>query len=332
MRYSQKGFGVIEGLIILLILAVAGFVGWRVYESVENTKKATNDSNMSKVLQSASYKRIVAVGDIVCDPQDSHIASHDQNYCQDYETAQQVKQMSPDAFLVLGDLQYDDGSSEKFQNTFSKNWGSLKDIMYPAPGNHEYATPQANGYYTYFKGSPQDASKGYYGFMLGDWHIISLDSNCDKIGGCGQDTQQLKWLEEELSNNQAKCTLAFWHHPRFTSGKYMDDPTTKNRSENMWVKLVAHKADVVLNGHDHLYERFAPQTAAGEAAEEGVRQFTVGTGGKSHYDQEGTASNSEKVVDNQYGVLAMDIHPNAYNWKFRTTGGQIIDSGYQQCS
>lgn len=329
MHYEEKGFGIVELLIALMILSILGLVGWRVYESNRVSKTTSVPSTTA---QRSTHKRIIALGDVICDPKDSHRASNDQNYCQDEKVLNLVKQLKPDAVLILGDIQYENGTLEKFQSTFSKNWGSLKNIIYPAPGNHEYGTPQASGYYTYFKDGPADVSKGYYSFALNNWHILSLNSNCGEANNCSQDSAQMKWLNEELGKNVAPCTLAFWHHPHFTSGKYLEDTDTKSRSTNMWTELSESKVDIVLNGHDHLYERFAKQNSAGQKAEDGIRQFTVGTGGKSHYKQKGSASNSEMIIDDQFGALVLDIEDDRYKWQFRNVDNQILDSGSQECN
>jgi 3',5'-cyclic AMP phosphodiesterase CpdA len=336
MRYEQKGFGALGVVLIFAMAVVLGLAGWRVYTA--NSKKASTSPSKTalkiapKPKAAVVHKRVVALGDMVCDPNDRHKILGGLNYCQDALVAKLTSLLNPDAVLALGDLQYDDGALQKFQTTFDKNWGVFKKIMYPTPGNHEYITPQAGGYYSYFKDGPIDVSKGYYSFSLGKWFIVSLNSNCDKIGGCSRDSEQLKWLEQQLSANQAKCTLAFWHHPRFTSGNYVKDSDTKDRSKYMWEKLEKYKADLVLNGHDHLYERFAPQQASGNKSDVGIRQFTVGTGGKSHYDATSAEVNSEKIIDDQFGVLLLDLQDDKYDWQFKNTAGQVLDSGTQNCS
>ncbi|HVI69656.1 MAG TPA: metallophosphoesterase [Magnetospirillaceae bacterium] len=316
MRNSHKGFSVVEVILVLLVIVIVGFLGWQVFE---NSKRPTAGE--------ARPMRIVAVGDIACEPQDNR---SDPANCQDERVAQQIKAINPDALLLLGDIQYSDGTLEKFQRAFDKNWGGFKNITYPAPGNHEYNIPGASGYYTYFKDAPIDVSRGYYGVTLGDWRIISLNSNCDKVN-CAPGSEQAAWLEAELNEHQTMCRLAFWHHPRFTSGNYAANADSKNRSDTFWPKLEAYKTDVVLSGHDHLYERFAPQAADGKASVNGPRQFTVGTGGKSHYKSTGVAANSEKIIDDQYGVLVLDLYKDSYAWEFRSTDSQILDRGRRDC-
>ena len=331
MHFRQRGFGLIG--IVLVVVAVLGLlvaIGWQVYDS-HYRKTISSPPHSTSMPVSPRPNRIVAIGDIVCDPQDKHITTPDKAHCQDKKVIQRVKEARPDAILALGDIQYSNGSLSKFQNSFAKQWGSLKSIIYPTPGNHEYFTPQAEGYYTYFKDSPIDTSKGYYDFTLGRWKILSLNSNCDKIGGCSATSRQLTWLEEVLDREPAPCTLAFWHHPRFTSGEYSTDAVSKSRSDAFWPKLSAHKTDIVLNGHDHLYERFAPQDARGKPIADGMRQFTIGTGGKSLYERTMTTANSEKIIDNHFGILIIDLYPNSYKWEFKSTESKILDSGQQEC-
>lgn len=342
MHRDQKGFGLVFWIVAVLIISATALVSWQLYQ------KATLDQNLkvatAKKVKVQQYKPItvVAVGDITCDPGTKTTAAATKNVatstktsttnCQDAAVAAQIAKIKPDALLTLGDQQYDDGKLEKFQVGFAKNWAQFNKILYPSPGNHEYVTTGATGYYTYFKDLSTDVSKGYYSFSLGDWNIISLNSNCDKIGGCDTNSTQVKWLQDQLKNNTNKCTLAFWHHPRFTSGKYFNDSDSKSRSLSFWEALEDNKADVVLNGHDHLYERFALQNSAGKKDSQGVREFIVGTGGKELYKQAGSEANSQKVVDYQYGVLKLQLFKSAYKWEFVAVNGDILDDGQQNCN
>ncbi len=327
MRHREKGFSTFEIFLIIIVVSILGLIGWNVYNRQINNPQTVSQSSTTVV---TAPKTVVAVGDISCDPNDTNRSKP--NYCQDAKVAELVKKLNPDALLLLGDLQYLDGALVKFQNTFSKNWSQFKNIRYPTPGNHEYVTAGAAGYYQYFKNSPIDVSKGYYGFNLGKWNIISLNSNCDDAGGCSTTSTQNKWLEQDLSISKASCTLAFWHHPRFTSGEYRNNDDSKNRSINFWNVLTADKADIVLNGHDHLYERYAKQLGTGQQSVSGIRQFVVGTGGKSLYNQSGTTTNSEKVIDGQFGVLKLDLYENSYKWQFININNQILDQGTGQCN
>lgn len=336
MRNGRKGFVLVETLLIIVIIGVVTLAGWYVYQSV---RKSDTTNSISRGNQSDSEsipKTIVAVGDITCDSTSQYWQTGNPKYCQDVNTYNLVKDMDVTAFLALGDLQYEDGSLSKFNTSYAKTWGKLYAITYPTPGNHEYNTAGAQGYFSYFDNAANKVStsddKGYYSFNIGNWHLISLDSNCDKIGGCGEGSEQMTWLEKDLNKNNKKCILAYWHHPRFTSGKYYGNEDVSNRSTVMWQKLYKYRADVVLNGHDHLYERFLPQDPQGASADDGIQQLTVGTGGKDNYSRKTVLANSQKLIDDEFGVLVMKLYDDSYNWSFLSIDGQAQDSGHRQCN
>ncbi len=333
----ESGFSIILTLITLLVIGAIGVVAWRIIDK-NNSLADTNPikppiAYQKNLEEPVKPLRVVAVGDIVCEP--GVKPPKDQSYCQSDKTYQLVKNLNPDIILGLGDLQYSDGTFDKFKAAFDKNWGKLTDILYPSPGNHEYYTSGAKGYYRYFKDKlPQQPSAaietGYYSFNDGGWHFISLNSNCQDIS-CSENSRQVKWLKNDFSTSQQTCTIAYWHHPHFTSGKYSDDLESKNRSIIFWQKLYQNQADIVLNGHDHIYERFAPQTPGGQLSKKGIGQFTVGTGGKSHYRQKINYLTSRKVVDDQFGVLELSLGKGSYSWKFISIDNKILDSGNQTC-
>src|SRR5439155_8251847 len=185
-----------------------------------------------------------------------------------------------DAVLPLGDDQYPSGALYDFQTYYDPTWGRVKTTTHPAPGNHEYDTAGAPGYFGYFGAAAGDSQKGYYSYDLGSWHVISLNSNCADVGGCDAGSPQEQWLRADLASRSNACTLAYWHHPRFSSGiTHGSDP----RTQALWDALYDFHADVVLNGHEHNYERFAPQSPTGAADPNGIREFVVGTGGESLY-------------------------------------------------
>jgi hypothetical protein len=231
--------------------------------------------------------------------------------------------------LVAGDLAYDDGTLEEFEECYDPTWGRHKARTFPAPGNHEYNSDDAEGYFDYFGSVAGDPDEGWYSFDLGAWHIVSLNSNCDEIGGCERDSNQGEWLAADLAANPAACTLAFWHHPRFNSG---DHHGSEEEMAEIWAILDEHEADVVLSGHEHLYERFGPQDAEGDADADGLRQFTVGMGGRSHYDFGSPLPNSEKRDDDTYGVLKLTLRPTSYDWEFvGVEGSDFTDTGSDDC-
>lgn len=273
---------------------------------------------------------IVAAGDIACDPATSAFnGGKGTSYaCRELYTSDVAMQQSPAAALVLGDTQYEVGALAAFQQSYDPSWGRLKSITHPAVGNHEYLTANASGYYGYFGAAAGAPNKGYYSFDLGAWHLIALNSQCSSIGGCGPGSPQDTWLRADLAAHPNKCTLAYWHIPLWSSGG--------RASPNMAVvtqDLYAAHADVVLTGHDHIYERFAPQDAKGNADPvNGIRAFVVGTGGADHTTVATIAKNSEVRNVDTFGVLKLTLHSSSYDWQFvPEPGGTFTDSGSQAC-
>ena len=203
-------------------------------------------------------------------------------------------------------------------------WGRHKARTRPAPGNHDYLTAGASGYYGYFGTRAGDPRKGYYSYDLGTWHVIVLNSNCSAIGGCGFASPQAGWLRTDLAANTGKDVLAYWHHPRFSSGEHGGSPGV----QAFWEILYAAGADVILNGHDHDYERFARQDPWGRAdTPYGIREFVVGTGGTELRGRATTAANSQ-AFSSTFGVLQLTLHKGSYDWAFQPIAGSSFrDSG-----
>ncbi|HVL74795.1 MAG TPA: metallophosphoesterase, partial [Noviherbaspirillum sp.] len=188
-------------------------------------------------------------------------------------------------------------------------WGRFKARTRPTPGNHEYYLPHAGAYFAYFGAAAGPARRGYYSFGAGTWRVVSLNSNLRPA----DHRLQLDWLAEELKANPARCILAFWHHPRFSSGEHGDHA----QMTRAWTLLQAAGADVVLSAHEHLYERFAPQDADGRRNEaHGIRQFVVGTGGAPLDPFRGTKPNSEARNSDVHGVLKLTLRDGGYDWEF----------------
>ncbi len=210
------------------------------------------------------------------------------------------------AVLTLGDNTYPVGLLSEFTECYAPTWGRFKAITYPAPGNHEYAGGHATGYFSYFGAR---AAKGYYSFQLGDWHLISLSSSLDPAAH----QAQLAWLQADLAAHPARCTLAYWHHPLYSSGGHGSSP----RMREAWRLLQAAGAELVLAGHDHDYERFAPQDADGARSDtNGIRQFVVGTGGAQLTPYLFTKPNSEMRDNSHTGVLKLRLSAGSYAWEF----------------
>jgi acid phosphatase type 7 len=271
--------------------------------------------------RSPSGETIVAVGDIASCSDTADVA-----------TARRVGGLDASTVLTLGDHAYPDGSAEDFQECYDPAWGRFEDRTRPSPGNHDYYTQGAQGYFNYFGKAAGEPDEGYYSFDLGEWHLIALNSNCGEGEiRCGPGSAQVQWLKDDLAANEEKrCTLAYFHHPLFSSGKYRPGIS---RVRPIWEALYAGGADVVLNGHDHNYQRFAPQDPEGRADPEGgIRQFVVGTGGKSHYEILDPIANTEVYNDDAFGVLKLTLRPGAYDWRFAPVEGEAFaDSGSARC-
>jgi hypothetical protein len=237
----------------------------------------------------------------------------------------------PGTVFVAGDLAYPDGSDEQFAKCYGPTWGRFKDRTRPAPGNHEYHSDGASGYARYFGAVAGDPKKAYYSYDLGVWHIIVLNSECGEAGGCEAASPQGQWLRKDLAQHSVACTLAYFHKPLFSSGaKHGNDPEMKP----LWQTLYAANADVVINGHDHDYERFAPQDPDGNAdSKRGIREFVVGSGGKNSHRSFATPQpNSEVRNADTFGVLKLTLHSSGYDWEFvPQTGKSFHDSGSGTC-
>jgi len=235
-------------------------------------------------------------------------------------TARLLGQINPTRVLTLGDNAYEDGSLSEYTSYYAPNWGMYKTS--PTPGNHGYHTPNAEGYFDYFGAQ---APGPYYSYNVGSWHLISLNSEIGHSAGSPQE----QWLKADLSSSPNRCTLAYWHRPRFSSGS---DHGSDASYDPFWRDLYAAGADVVLNGHDHDYERFAPQNPGGVADPAGIREFVVGTGGHGLYSFNTPVANSVVRNSTSYGVLKLTLHPGSYDWQFvPAAGSTFTDSGSSTC-
>jgi len=243
-------------------------------------------------------------------------------------TAKLLEQI-PGTVMAVGDLAYPDGSKENFQ-CYDKTWGRVKSRTRPAPGNHEFHSVGAAYYFSYFGAAAGDPKTGYYSYELGDWHIIALNSECKEVGGCNAGSPQEKWLRTDLATHPAACKLAYFHKPLFSSGSAHGDDL---EIQPLWQALYDASADVVVNGHDHDYERFAPQTPdAAPDPKRGIREFVVGTGGKNHRPFGTPRPNSEIRNADAFGVLKLTLKPAGYDWQFVPEAGKTFnDSGNGDC-
>jgi hypothetical protein len=246
-----------------------------------------------------------------------------------------VLEAIPGTIFTTGDNAYPNGSMTDYTNCYGPSWGraALKARTMPSPGNHEYQTSGAAGYFQYFGSNAGAPGKGYYSYNLGEWHIIVLNSNssCSTIS-CAAGSAQEQWLRADLAaHKNYACTLAYWHHPRFNSGQQHGNNTNVTP---LWNALYENNADVILNGHEHVYERFAPQTPNGAADNaRGIRQFTIGSGGNGHYAFKATPEpNSEARNNTAYGVLKLTLRSGGYDWQFvAAAGSSYTDTGSGAC-
>jgi hypothetical protein len=283
---------------------------------------------------------IAAAGDIACDPTSSQFngGNGTASACRGRYTSDVLANGNFAAILALGDNQYYCGGYSAFTKSYDLSWGRVKAATHPVVGNHEYLTSGgtgcndsnagAAGYFKYFGSLAGPAGKGWYSFNIGAWHLIALNSNCGNAGGCSKGSPQYTWLAADLAAHPAACTLAFWHIPVFSSGG-----RSAANMRSIWQLLYDKNADLILEGHDHIYERFGPQTATGDAdSSRGLRSFIVGTGGANHTSIETVVANSQVRNSSTYGVLKLTLHPTSYDWKFLPEAGKTFtDSGTASC-
>ncbi len=280
---------------------------------------------------------VAAAGDIACDPAATAFngGAGTSTECRHRAVSDLLVDQGLARVLTLGDHQYEDDAYAKYQQVFDPTWGRVKSLIRPTTGDHEYRTPGAAGYFDYFNGvgvasgAAGDRTKGYYSYDVGSWHLVVLNSNCTQVGGCAAGSAQERWLRADLAANPRSCTLAYFHHPRFTGGR----PGNATSVTPLWQALYDAGAEVVLGGHVHGYERFAPQTPSGALDRaRGIREFVVGTGGKSLHPFATTPPNTEVRNNTSFGVLKLTLASTSYDWRFTpASGSTFTDSGTQAC-
>jgi hypothetical protein len=314
--------------------------GWRAYAPTALLALAL--LALTVAAPAAAKKRrapvIAAAGDIACAPNNPRYdgGSGTFNSCQQLWTSNLLGSRLLSAVLPLGDLQYDDnGSLGSFLAAYEPTWGRWRAASHPVIGNHEYDDGLgAQGYWDYWNGPGVGIGQagvrgqGWYSYDLGSWHLVALNSNCDFVSCLGS-SRQLRWLRHDLQDHARRCVLAYMHHPRFSSGLNEEPGDTRA----LWKALYQGGADVVLNGHEHIYERFAPQRPSGILDyRRGISQFTDGTGGYFlHAIAEPRAPNSEFAYDQSFGVLFMRLAFKQYGWSFVNTSGTPVDHGKRVC-
>jgi hypothetical protein len=355
---SRQALGALLSALALVAAAVAIFGPVRMASSERGPHTTEVD-----------YPVIAAAGDISCStrmrtsqrvtprPPDEDkgvpAESRPAKRCAAHGTALLLKTLKPAAVLPLGDLQYECGETDDFHHAYDATWGQFRSISYPAVGNHEYGKAcghnDASDFFSYFHDKDLNAPKGWFSFDIGSWHLIALNSQCSSgegegtVGGCGRGSDQLRWLRADLAVHDRRCTLAYWHEPRFSSGHH----GSAVQMTDIWNVLVDAHVDVVLSGHNHGYERFGflgkAEAVARRPGEpvfqdptldpKGIQQFVVGTGGKNHYPFAVPPLNGEEVREaSTFGVLALTLKPDGYDWRFVPVRGSTFhDEGSRSC-
>lgn len=263
---------------------------------------------------------VVAVGDIACSPARDVVTA---TRCQQAATARQALGYHPALAFDLGDNQYERGSLRAYRRVYDRSWGALRAITRPVPGNHEYRTPGARGYYAYFA-HQQPGPPGYYAFDVQGWRVYALNSNCNRIS-CHSET---RWLRRQMNGHRRACSLMMMHHPLYSSG------LERHRNTDLrplWRVALRHHTDLALAGHDHDYERFRPMDATGHVIRRGIRSFVVGTGGKNLRRSRVIRHGSVIFSRHRAGVLALRLGHRDYAWQYKTIDGLLVDSGTARC-
>jgi hypothetical protein len=272
---------------------------------------------------------VMAAGGIACSPGDPsfHDGAGTATACRARATSDLAITASPTALLALGDVQYGTGSLAEYQTSFDRTWGRLRSVLHAVPGREEWEAGgrEADIFFAYFGLAAGEPGRAYYSFDLGSWHLVALNTNLDVEPGSAQE----RWLRADLAANRSRCILAFSYRPRFSSGEL----GASRSLTALWQVLYDFRADVVLAGGDHHYERFRPQSPDGSAAtSHGIRQFVVGTGGASHGATGRRAVNSEVVNNDTFGLLRLDLQQASYDWRFVPEAGkQFTDAGRGSC-
>jgi Calcineurin-like phosphoesterase len=291
------------------------------------TDAPATDQRPDRSERRADQPRLLAVGDIACDSTSPYFGKR--RLCQQRAVGHRVRTLvrqGADWFVPLGDNQYERGTLPQYRKVYQRAFGDVRSVTRPITGNHEYLTKNARGYFRYFGKRAGDRHGSWRSFVPAPgWRVLLLDSNCEFVGGCGPRSDQGRWIKNKLASSSEPCMIAAWHHPLRSSGEYAGSADSRGRAQKLWKLVDAGGVDVVLNAHDHIYERFHKRG--------GVQQFLVGTGGKNHYRITTRAKGSQKRIGNRYGVLQLTLRPDgSYRHAFVTTSGKLRDRGSNRCT
>lgn len=330
---SQKGIGFIGIFLAIVVFGLFVVTGYYVYNQ-QNLKDESQDTTSQ--LKKAEFALLV-VGDIACDPNNPNFNQGDgkNGECRHKEVAELMAKQDSDYILLPGDIQYNDGRLEAFEQSFIPTYKQFGPKLIVAAGNHDWQTGSIEGYKNAFEKYIPNAKavvdgKTYYSTSVGDWNIYVLDSDCELVGGCNMGSKQYEWFKAELAKDEAKCSIAMWHHPIFTSGLHRADDQSK-LPVDLYELADTGGVDVVLVGHDHNYERFAKQDVGSNASEQSPRSFVVGTGGAKLRELTQPFAKGHEAGFSEHGFLKLNLTQQAYNWQFVNLSGESLDSGSDKC-
>jgi predicted phosphodiesterase len=326
-------------IVITLIM-----VSWALYKPAQKNDSSAknNPQKQTKIVYEPS--KVLAVGDISCAKNDPKYndGKGTRDACQQDVVMEKIAQeKNSSGVFLLGDIQYERGLYDDFVSAFEPILKPVSVAMpvFPVPGNHDYGDGYVpvemagKGYFDFFAKYHSEITtgdKGYYSKKIGKWTAYMLNSDCEFVA-CDENSEQYKWLASELEKNRNdSCSLMTWHHPVFTSGKHTDANST-SRGRPFWLLAEKYKVDVILNGHEHFYQRFSGQSVTDASSEIGPREFIIGTGGKTLYKKERTLAHEEAFYADNFGYLRMNLGEKTYDWEFVTIAGEVKDSGSSSC-
>ena len=283
-----------------------------------------------------SVVHVAAAGALSCSPNDPGFARGrgTATACGERRVSALVASWKPDAFLGLGDYQYEEARADDYATVFDASWGRVRSVTRPALGNQEFKVHDANTFRSYY-GARAPADPGWYAYDLGPWRAIVLNSNCSMVR-CDAASAQARWLRQELATAGNRCVVTYWHHPRFSTGLHGSD----DRLDALWRIVATRGKAIVVTGHEHDYERLTKVDANGNANPAGIRSFVVGTGGQAVFGPNETTGNagqrraqarSDVRIDDRFGALRLALRSRTYAWQFVATDGQVLDSGSEAC-
>ena len=329
MPNKQKG---VISLALIFLLAVAVIITIGVWVFINQNEEQTQSTKQEK----KTYT-VLAVGDIACDPNNPNFnnGNGQNNMCVHKAVVEQMNKQNPDLVLLLGDIQYQSGQLQAFEQSFVPIYQGLDSRIIAVPGNHDWMSGNLDGYKktfdTYFPNAKAHIdSQTYFKDTLGKWSIYALDSDCEYVGGCNSGSKQYEWLSSQLAEDNSLCSLGIWHHPIFTSGFHKADGG-ETRAVNLYDLLQKNGTEMVLNGHDHNYQRFAKKMSDGRLSADGMRSFVSGGGGAELHKLYQPLELGEDFALSEHGFVKLQLSDTNYSWEFITVDGRSLDRGQDSC-